>query len=142
MFYRVERRHTALSGLSYRGHTSQGTFLICSSNGFPKFNLSNSFVYLSIILAIFEGEVTWRVFTITALKPGRNTFGAVEFVFGVSGRCGPELVEASVEGILEETGLGAETVAVGLLDTLLRPLLAGSTCCAKARKSASEASSK
>lgn len=99
-------------------------------------------MYLSIILAIFEVEVAWRVFTITALNPGRNTFGAVGFVFGVSGRCGPELVDASAEGILEETGLGAETVAVGLLDILLRPLFVGSTCCAKARKSASEASSK
>ena len=72
-------------------------------------------MYLSIILTIFEVEVTWRVFTITALNPGRNTFGAVEFVFGVSGRCRPEPVDASVEGILE-TGPGAESVAVGLLD--------------------------
>ena len=75
-----------------------------------------------------------------ALKPGRDTFGA-EFVLGVSGRCAPVFVEEVAAGVCCR-GLIAEVVALDLLGPLLMALLPGSICCARARKSASEASSK
>ena len=82
------------------------------------------------------------MFTIIALNPGRSTFGVVGFVFGVSGRCGPVFVEDVAAGALWGAGLAGAVVALCLLDTLPPTLATGSICCARTRKSASEASSK
>jgi hypothetical protein len=126
--------------------TSHGTFLMLSKIGLPFYDSASS-VQIR----------TWRVFTITALKPGRDTRGVVSLAFAGSGRVVPALddvvgvvvgLEAGVLGVVVfGVVLGGAADAFVFVNPelpIVTPalLLVLSSCCAKARKSASSASSK